>query len=92
MIKLDSAEDDCTDCEGGFCDVLTVTVITEGAVSDLSPVSDCKYGDTVKLDRADGSNMAVFEIGIVGKPGKFPFIKIYILHIQHNSVCTLYIT
>ena len=79
---------DCSNCVGSFCSYYTLTVSTEGAVSDLSPVSDCKYGDTVKLGRVAGM-IRVYEIAIVGKPGKLPFIKIYTLHIQHNGVCTL---
>ena len=75
---------DCSNCVTGN----SLTVSTEGAVSDLSPVSDCKYGDSVKLEKVDGV-IRVYEIAIVGKPGKLPFIKIYTLHIQHNGVCTL---
>ena len=78
---------DCSNCVGGWCSYYTLTVSTEGAVSDLSPVSDCKYGDTVKVDKVTGGQAGVYEIAIVGKPG-----KLYTLHIQHNNVCTLYIT
>ena len=77
-------------CEGAYCELLyTLTVSTEGAVSDLSPVSDCKYGDVVKLDSVGGTSndmFAVYEIAIVGKSGKLPFRKI-----EHDSVCTLHI-
>ena len=59
-------------CVGTYCELYTLTVSTEGAVSDLSPVSDCKYGDTVKLEKVSGyhEKFAVYEIAIVGKPGK----------------------
>ena len=87
---------DCSNCVSkGGCSSYTLTVSIEGAVSDLSPESDCKYGDTVKLERVSYSHSPSFgvrEIAIVGKSGKLPFIKIYILHIGNNSVCTLYIT
>ena len=76
---------DCSNCEGNSCRYYTLTVSTEGAVSDLSPVSDCKYGDTVKLKKKSGYSFLVIEIAIVGKSGKLPFIKIYILHIQHKT-------
>ena len=65
---------DCSNCVGGACNYYTLTVSTEGAVSDLSPVSDCKYGDTVKLERVDGSSFNVYEIAIVGKSGNLPFM------------------
>ena len=83
---------DCNNCEGDYCNYFTLTVSTEGAVSDLSPVSDCKYGDTVKLERIDGSRFGLYEIAIVGKSGKLPFIEINILHILPNNVFTYYIT
>ena len=70
-------EDDCHDCEGGFCDVLALTVSTERAVSDLSPVSDCKYGDTVKLEKTPGDSgdtLTVREIAIIGKSGKLNYL------------------
>ena len=65
---------DCTKCEhqgstsGSYCSVLTLTVSTEGAVSDLSPASDCKYGDTVKFER-DFHGFLLTEIAIVRKSG-----------------------
>ena len=69
---------DCSKCEGDYCSDFTLTVSTEGAVSDLSPVSNCKYGDTVKLERVVGSDQfSVFEIAIVGQPGN--------LHIQTTN-------
>ena len=84
---------DCTNCVGNHCNDYTLTVSTEGAVSDLSPISDCKYGDSVKLERIDGGkSFAVHEIPIVGKSGNLPFIKINKLHNLHNNVFTLYIT
>ena len=67
---------DCSNCVGSSCSTYTLTVSTEGAVSDLSPVSDCKYGDTVKLERVGGGGVGVYEMGIVGKSGKL------------NAVCT----
>ena len=60
-------KDDCSNCVGDRCSYFTLTVSTEGAVSDLSPVSDCKYGDTVKLERRDGSVLSVIEIVVIGK-------------------------
>ena len=67
-------ETDCSNCVGEYCSIFTLTVSTEEDVSDLSPVSDCKYGDTVKLERVDGNGFYVREIAIVGKSGNLPFM------------------
>ena len=50
------------------CDSFKLTVSTEGAESDLSPVSDCRYGDTVKLE-IDTTRLIVNEIAVIGKEG-----------------------
>ena len=60
---------DCSNCVGSWCSYYTLTVSTEGAVSDLSPVSDCKYGDTAIMQRIEPNDFKVSEIAIVGKPG-----------------------
>ena len=75
---LTCADKDCSDCEGRDCNKdFIMTVSTEEYVSDLSPVSDCKYGDTVKIERVSGGDrFSVFEIAIVGKPGNL-HIQIY---------------
>ena len=62
-------ENDCSNCEGDYCSYYTLTVSTEGAVSDLSPVSDCKYGDTVKLEKVIDEGFYVYEMVAVGKQG-----------------------
>ena len=57
-----------------YCSYFTLTVSTEGAVSDLSdlsPVSDCRYGDTVKLEGVSVAKFWVPEIAVIGKEGKF---------------------
>ena len=61
-------EDDCN-CVGSYCSYYTLTVSTEGAVSDLSPVSDCKYGDTVKMEKGGDSWFTVYELAIFGQSG-----------------------
>ena len=83
VFTLTCTYSDCNKCEGSYCDLYTLTVSTEEDVSDLSPESDCKYGDTVKLDRVSiiSGGFGVNELAILGKSGKLPFIKIYILHI-----------
>ena len=62
-------ETDCSNCVGDYCSYFTLTVSTEGAVSDLSPVSDCKHGDTVKFEKVTRGGFGLYEIAIVGKPG-----------------------
>ena len=80
FITWTCTDTDCSNCEGDNCSYFTLTVSTEEDVSDLSPVSNCKYGDTVKLETVNGAGFGVGEIAIVGKSGKLPFnfIKIYI--------------
>ena len=60
----------CTSSSGNYCGYYTLTVSTEGTASDLSPVSDCKYGDTVKLVEKAGSQFGVRDIGVIAKEGK----------------------
>ena len=60
-------KDDCSKCVGKWCKYYTLTVSTEGAVSDLSPVSDCKYGNTVKVERIVVSWLCVWEMKVIGK-------------------------
>ena len=68
------AENDCSKCEGGYCNLYTLTVSTEGAASDPAPASDCKYGDTLKIDRLDGRWFGTPEMAIVGNAGKLHII------------------
>ena len=60
-------KNDCGKCVGYECDRYTLTVSTEGAVSDLSSVLNCRYGDTVKLEKKDGSMLSVMEMVVIGK-------------------------
>ena len=63
---------DCSNFVGGYCHQYTLTVSTEGAVSDLAPVSDCKHGVTVKLKKSyKNAFIPVNELVIVGKQGNF---------------------
>ena len=64
-------EEDCSDCVG-FCSSFSLTVSIEGAESELPPISDCRYGDNVVIqkvaDSADG--FMVNEMAII-KKGNF---------------------
>ena len=58
---------DCTSCEGSSCSSYTLTVYTEGDSSDNLPsMSDCKYGNRVRLQRKDTGYFGVYEIAIIG--------------------------
>lgn len=62
-------KDDCSNCVGRDCGIpITITVRTEGAPSDPSPLLDCNDGDTVKMERVDNW-FSVFELAIVRQPG-----------------------
>ena len=65
-------KENCDICEStvNFCNFFTLTVNTEAtATSNLPSVSDCKYGDTVKLeiDSEKYNDLNVNEIWIIGK-------------------------
>ena len=54
------------------CDKYSLTVSIEGtSTDDLPPtLPDCKYGDTVKLEKISGPYFYVYEIAITGKQGE----------------------
>ena len=64
--------EDCSNCEGVKCGIYTMTVSTEGAASDPSLVSDCRNGNTVKLEKNNGEMMNLLEIVIIAKQGETP--------------------
>ena len=61
---------DCASCEGGKswgCGSFTLTVYTEvDSPYNLPSMSDCKYGDRIKLQRKDTGFFGVWEIAIIG--------------------------
>ena len=62
---------DCSTCEGEFCSNYLLTVSSERKSSDdLPPIADCKYGDTVKLEKYTLTGFSVREIAVTGKQGK----------------------
>ena len=62
-------KDNCSNCETegmqSQCSSFTLEVSTEGAVSDHPSISDCRYGDTVKLWKRSGS-ITVGELVTIG--------------------------
>ena len=79
LLTWTCTDTDCSKCEGDHCSSYTLTVSTEGAVSDLSPVPGCKYGDTVKLERVNGAGFGVYEMAIIGKSGNLFTVLLHIL-------------
>ena len=70
FLTLTCTNEDCSDCEGPEeCTWYTVTVSSEKTASDLQSLSDCKYGDTVKIESNNGIGFVAFEIAILGKEG-----------------------
>jgi hypothetical protein len=64
---------DCSNCVGPSCNAFVLTVTSEKAAANiLSPVTDCKYGDTVKLARSstEGGMFYVSEMVLIGKQGE----------------------
>ncbi|KAL5270976.1 hypothetical protein ACHWQZ_G001580 [Mnemiopsis leidyi] len=61
-------DNNCGTCVGNACNDFTLTVSTEGEVSHLSVISDCRYGDIAKLERiSGGSTFSVYEIVTIGE-------------------------
>ena len=61
---------DCSHCEGYWCfSGCSLTVSYEETV--LSPLLDCKYGDTVKFQCTDRAydSFSVYEISMTGRKG-----------------------
>ena len=66
-------ENDCSTCTGSYCHFFDVRVSAEGEGLDVPPFSDCRYGDTVKLEKVGGTlsdGFKVPEIAIVGWQGR----------------------
>ena len=65
---------------GSSCSSYTLTVSIEEEPHDFPTVSDCRYGNSVKLARSDGDGgtFEVIEMGIVGKEGGKIRTKIYL--------------
>ena len=70
---------DCNVCSLGVgdspCSYYQLTTSVERTSSDgLTPIANCKYGDTVKLVRTHDSNsLMIYEFAIIGKPGEIKY-------------------
>ena len=65
----------CSPCEGSYCKSLLITTSSEKTLSDDLPlIADCKYGDTVKVEKLNGGGIGVPEIAITGKQGEIRYL------------------
>ena len=61
---------DCSHCDGYHCGVCSLDVSTaETSSNDLPQDSECRYGDTVKLQCNTGTILMVYEISVIGRQG-----------------------
>ena len=70
LITWTCSEEDCDICTDtqGHCNSYSLTVSTEGAAPYLSSISDCRFGDTVKVECNDA--FSVTELAIIEKQGQ----------------------
>ena len=70
LITWTCNENDCGDCTdiNSHCNSYSLTVSTEGVAPYLSSISDCRFGDTVRVE--SNNVFSVNEIAIVDKQGK----------------------
>ncbi|KAL5254005.1 hypothetical protein ACHWQZ_G013686 [Mnemiopsis leidyi] len=69
LITWTCSEDECDICTEtqSHCNSYSLTVRTEGAAPYLSSISDCRFGDTVKVE--SNSAFGVNEMAIIEKQG-----------------------
>ena len=72
-----TCSDDGCSCVGQYCSYFTLTVSTEGTAQYVPPVSDCKYGDSVKYEKNSGG-AGLAEMVIIGKKGKTSVITMQV--------------
>jgi hypothetical protein len=65
---------DCSKCEGRYChDVVPLVLIRGTSATNLPPVTNCRYGDTIKMTHLlnnDEDKIGGSEIAIIGKKGE----------------------
>ena len=61
----------CTACEGDRCNIFALAVYIEsaGGEEDFPTLPDCRYGDTVQVERTsdDGNKLTEYELAIIVK-------------------------
>ena len=60
-------QNECPCTDGGFCDRFTLTVSSVGTMpGGLLNGSNCKYGDTVMLEKTTGDEFGIYEMTFKG--------------------------
>ena len=66
------SQTDCKVCEGAKCSDHSLTVDFGGEASaNLPSITDCKYGDKVKVENNNGELFSISEIAATEKQGEF---------------------
>ena len=66
------SQTDCSVCEGVKCSGYSLTVDFVGeAPANLPSITDCKYGDKVKVENNSGERFSISEIAVTEKQGEF---------------------
>ena len=67
-------ETDCSRCEGSrYCRYYTLTVSTVISTDSIPQPTDCRLGDTVRLERTSGSSFGVIELAVIGEQGEIRY-------------------
>ena len=63
---------DCSNCEGSshLCNSFSLTVGTVETSSSLPALSDCSFGDTVRIQKTKGFSFSIRELEIISKEGE----------------------
>ena len=65
---------DCSRCEGyRYCRYLAVTVSTIINTDSIPQPTDCKLGDTIRLEDTDGYSFGVYELAVIGEQGEIRY-------------------
>ena len=67
-------ETDCSRCEGiSYCRYLALTVSSVISTDSIPQPTDCRLGDTVRLERTDGYVFGVYELAVIGEQGEIRY-------------------
>ena len=63
---------DCSRCKG-YCRRYTLTVSTVISTDSIPQPTDCRLGDTVRLEGTDGISFLVDELAVIGEQGEIRY-------------------
>ena len=63
----------CNRCVGELCDTYPLTVSTDTSTSSLPLLPDCRWGDTVRVQRAELGSLSIYELAVIGKSGEIRY-------------------